>query len=151
MIHFIYQLKSHGWALATISDGQTEVTFPASYLCDALRDFVDALASLSTASSAECMWQEEPGQVRWSFRRAGDRVTVHVSWADENHGTFSADDDLLHFGEEVNKELRNLLNEWGVKGYLDKWGHPFPQEAHNKLEQALIHERKQRQIPRQSG
>jgi hypothetical protein len=126
------------------------MTFPASYLCDALRELVDAIQSLFTTSSAECVWQEEPGQVRWKFRRTGDRVTVEASWANENQASFSAEDDFLHFCEEIDRELRNLLNEWGTNGYLDKWGHPYPQEALNKLEHGLAGEREERRLTEQS-
>jgi hypothetical protein len=146
MIRFSYQLRSHGWAIATISDGQIQKTFPASYLCDALRDFVDAIQSLFTTSSADCVWQEEPGKVRWKFSRTGSRVSVDVSWADEDQEKFSAEDDFLQFCEEIDRELRNLLNEWGAKGYLDKWGHPYPEEARNKLEHGLARERERRKL-----
>jgi hypothetical protein len=69
MMSFTYQLTSSGWALATIANGQAEMKIPASYLCDALRDFVDAVRSLFVTDRAQCVWEEEPGEVRWEFRR----------------------------------------------------------------------------------
>ena len=137
MIHFKYRLgKSPGWAAATITHERAELTVPASYLCDALRDFVDALQSVFVTNSAECNWEEEPGAVKWEFRRSGSRLTVKANWHDERE-SFAADDDLLHFSSEVDRELDGLLAEWGADRYLKQWHYPFPQEAHNKLKQAI--------------
>jgi hypothetical protein len=63
MISLTYRLTGSGWALATIANEQSEMKIPASYLCDALRDFVDAVQSLFVADSAQCMWEQEPGLV----------------------------------------------------------------------------------------
>jgi hypothetical protein len=42
MISFRYELEGAGWADAYLSDGTNSATIPASCLCDALRDLVDA-------------------------------------------------------------------------------------------------------------
>lgn len=144
MIRFDYQLQSHGWAVAVVGDEHAEVSVPASYLCDALRDFVDAVQSLFTSEGAECIWEEEPGQFCWKFRRAGVRCAVEVFLNNEQQAIFSGDDDLLHFSSQVENVLQKLLDEWGEESYLKKWGHPFPQEAHRKLGQAINIERKLR-------
>jgi hypothetical protein len=137
MIHFDYQLKSHGWAVAVVSDEHTEVSLPASYLCDALRDFVDAVQALFTTESAECTWEEEPGRFCWKFRRSGDGCAVEVFRDNEESAIFSGDDDLLHLTSEVESALQKLLDKWGEDGYLKQWGYPFPKEAHFKLVQAI--------------
>lgn len=64
MITFTYRLEGAGWAVASIADEQNEMTVPASYLCDALRDLVDAAQSLSVTNTAECIWQEDRVCVR---------------------------------------------------------------------------------------
>ena len=64
MISFSYRLTGSGWALAELSDEKIGERIRASYLCDALRDFVDAVASVFSAESAECFWEEEPGEAR---------------------------------------------------------------------------------------
>jgi hypothetical protein len=145
MITFTYRLKGAGWAVATIANGHNEMTVPASYLCDALRDFVDAVQSLSVVNTAECIWQQEPGEVRWEFRRNGSSVTVKVHWHDDRE-SFEGEDDFLLFISQLNKELDTLLNEWGLERYLKEWHYPFPQEAHTKLIQAIRLEQQRQKL-----
>jgi hypothetical protein len=145
MMSFTYRLTSSGWALATIANGQAEMKVPASYLCDALRDFVDAVQSLFVTDRAQCVWEEEPGEVRWKFRRDGPNVTVKVYW-DGDEESLLGDDDLLRFSGQVDRELDGLLATWGKEGYLEKWRHPFPHEAHNKLRRGIQRERECRKI-----
>ena len=45
---------------------------------------------------------------------------------------------------------RILAKDRGTNGYLDKWGHPYPQEALNKLEHGLAVEREERRLTEQS-
>src|ERR1700730_4235319 len=143
MIQFKYQLTGAGWAIATIANEQTEMTVPASYLCDALRDFVDTVQSLFVTDTAKCIWEEEPGAILWEFRRRGPRIAVDVRWHDGRAG-FAGDDDLLHFSSEVHRELESLLATWGSEQYQKQWRHPFPEEARNKLKQAIKLERDRR-------
>jgi hypothetical protein len=142
---FTYQLTGSGWAVATIANGQTEMKVPASYLCDALRAFVDAVQSLFVTDNAECLWEEEPGEVRWEFRRNGSRVSVKVQWHDDR-ASLTGDDDLLHFSAEVDRELDGLLATWGEQEYLKKWRYPFPHEAHSKLKQGIEREKEHRKM-----
>jgi hypothetical protein len=149
MISFKYQLTGVGWALATIANEQSEMTVKASYLCDALRDFVDAVQSLFVADTAQCVWEQEPGLVVWEFRRDGPNATVKVHWDEWDHlgESFVGDDDLLRFSEQVDRELDLLLATWGEDGYLKKWHlHPFPGEAHAKLKHAIRMESERRKM-----
>jgi hypothetical protein len=146
MIRFAYRLGGAGWATATIADEEKEITVPASYLCDALRDFVDSVQSLFTTATAECVWEEEPGAVRWFFRRNGSSVNIQVEWHDHRE-SFTGDDDLLHLSSEVKRELDNLIATWGTEGYLKQWRHPFPQDAYRKLELGMKSERERRKMP----
>ena len=111
-----------------------------------MRDVIsfDALQGVFVTNCAECVWEEEPGLVKWEFRRSGARLTVNANWDDGREG-FAADDDLLHFSSEVDRELDGLLTEWGADRYLKQWHYPFPQEAHNKLKQAIKLERERRE------
>jgi hypothetical protein len=108
-----------------------------------LRDFVLALEGVFSAESTECLWEEEPGILHWKFRPAGDRVVVRVGWS-EDQIAFDGDDDLLHFGSQVNSALKRLLEDWGDEGYSKKWGHPFPAEAHQRLGEAIAAEQQRR-------
>jgi hypothetical protein len=143
MMLFTYQLTGSGWALATIANDQTEMKVPASYLCDALRDIVDAVQSLFVTDNAQCVWEEEPGEVRWEFRRDGLNVTVKVYWSGGGE-RLDGDDDLLRFSGQVDRELDGLLATWGEEGYMKKWRYPFPHEAHAKLRQGMQRERERR-------
>jgi len=86
------------------------MSVPASYLCDALGDFVDAVQSLFNGNFAECPWEEEPGIVRWEFRREGSRVTVKVGWDQTEGEQLVGEDDWLHFSEEVDPRVRRVTH-----------------------------------------
>jgi hypothetical protein len=152
MISFRYELEGAGWADAYLSDGTNSATIPASYLCDTLRDLVDAIQSLFTADSAECVWQEEPGEVKWLFCRTGDSVGLRVEWWNEvrthpdrdewqpvlDKVMFSGQAKLLDLATQVDQELHRLLEKWGLDGYLREWiEHPFPVESHKRLRQCI--------------
>ena len=51
-----YPLRGRGWAVAVIGDENAQISVPASYLCDALRDFVDAVQSIAGSNSVCDMW-----------------------------------------------------------------------------------------------
>ncbi len=142
MIRFTYRLTD-GWATATIADEWDEMRVPASYLSDALGYFVYAVLSLFASTKSWCAWAEEPGQVVWKFDRSGRRVTVDVGWSDGREG-FIGKDDFLHFCTELDRELDGLLATWTAEGYEKQWNHPFPQEAHGKLKQAISSEAQSR-------
>jgi hypothetical protein len=144
MLQFRYQLRSYGWALATIASEEHEFSIRASYVDDALRDFADALQGLFVRDTTECVWEQEPGAVLWEFRRTGSSLTVKAQWDNEDRASFVGEDDLVHFGSEVDKELDALLCKWGEEGYLKQWGHRFPKEAHAALKQAIDLERLRR-------
>ncbi len=147
MISFTYQLTGSGWALATIANEHSEMKVPASYLCDALRDFVDAVQSLFVAETAKCLWEQEPGLVVWEFGRDGPNIMVKVYWDewDQQGETFVGHDDLLRFGGQVDRELDRLLATWGEDGYRKKWHlYPFPRESHSKLKQGIQMESERR-------
>jgi hypothetical protein len=136
MIQFTYRLTGNGWARATIADEWEDMSVPASYLCDALNDFVYAVLSLFVSAKSECTWEEEPGQVVWKFDRSGKRLSVDLRWKDGQE-SFTGKDDFLHFCSEVGRELDGLLATWTAEGYRKQWRHPFPLEGHRKLKEAV--------------
>jgi len=142
MIRFNCKLRSHGWAVAVVGDEHSEVSVTASYVNDALCDFVEAVVSLFGTERSECIWEIEPGRFYWKFGREGTRCTMQVFRNNENEPLFSGDDDLVHFGSEVENAFQKLLDEWGEQGYLNNWGHPFPEKAHRKLALRIDKERK---------
>jgi len=62
MIRFNCKLRSHGWAVAVVGDEHSEVSVTASYVNDALYDFVEAVVSLFGTERSECIWEIEPGR-----------------------------------------------------------------------------------------
>jgi len=57
MVRFALSQIEAGWAYANVSNDGTELTVTVGYTpTDAVRDFVDAVASLRTIASAHCCW-----------------------------------------------------------------------------------------------
>jgi hypothetical protein len=92
--------------------------------------------SLFSSAKSECAWEEEPGEVVWKFDRSGKRLNVHVGWRDGQE-SFTGKDDFLHFCSELDRELDGLLATCTAEEYEGRWHHPFPQEAHCMLKQAI--------------
>lgn len=155
MILFRYELAGSGWADAYLSDGTNSTEIPASYICDALRELVDAIWSLFSANRSECVWQEEPGEARWYFTRSQESVRVRVEWWNEMRAhpdgnefelvldkvMFSGESPFLAFAQQVDQELQRLFEKWGLEGYLREWiEHPFPVDSHQRLREAIAKE-----------
>ena len=87
-MEFTYTLTRAGWARATIRIGESAAEASASYLSDALRDFLIMLAVVAKgwADQASCCWQEEPGEFRWFLTRLDDRRVELVlrSWVGDD-------------------------------------------------------------------
>jgi hypothetical protein len=58
------------------------------------------------------------------------------------------DEDLLHFSEEVKRELDRLIADWGEEGYLKQWRYPFPHEALRKLGVGIRSELERQKTPK---
>ncbi len=158
MIQFTYRLEGAGWAEATVSDGQTCVSIPASYICDALGYLVAAVQSLFTSDSAEWAWQLEPGLVKWKFRRQQEWLTVEVQWFDEvrvapdrfewrlelDRVAFVGKSDVLYFALQLDRQLQKTLDQWGLDGYEQEWDHPFPVAARERLQSHITTESQRR-------
>jgi hypothetical protein len=165
MIQFTYRLQGAGWADATISDGQTGASVPASYICDALGDFVAAAQSLFTTDTAECAWELEPGHIEWRFRRQGDRLKVEVLWFEEvrvapdsfeyrlelDRVAFAGQCDVLDFAVQVDRALQELLDQWGMDRYQREWDYSFPVAARQRLQSHIAAEKRKRQAAGESN
>jgi hypothetical protein len=69
--------EGSGWADASISDADAFAAFEVSYISDALRDFLAAVAaSVEGAPQATCIWQDEPGEHRWVLSRDGNDLRI---------------------------------------------------------------------------
>jgi hypothetical protein len=144
MMRLEYALVGHGWATATLSDGNSSVEITASYLTDALGDLCCAvIALLRGASSARVAWAEEPGEYHWVFDRLDDRVALRVLWFANQASTVSDERGTLVFNIEcwlkdlagqLESQLRGLLESLGTEGYEQAWvRHPFPLAEYEQL------------------
>jgi hypothetical protein len=142
-MHLRYDLHEHGWATVTFRKGDANVSFPASYISDPLRDLaVQTLALLRGEPVAPIMFMEEPGQHDLRLERIGaEDVDVLVEWREDydrhsrRRGTevFRARTSIRRFAEQVSAELERLWAEHGADGYRTRWKSDFPEREHRNL------------------
>jgi hypothetical protein len=138
-VEFSYRLVDTGWAQAHVGDGENRLDLTVSYLSDAPADLLGALRSIQDgAATADCLWAQEPGVVKWELSRAGDSLRVKVlSYGSVDVGPSDADGKVVFECEGPAAELerafttglRDVLARWGEAGYLAEWvEYPFPKE-----------------------
>lgn len=148
MVRFALSQIEAGWAHANVRDNGAELTVTASYTpTDAIRDFVDVVASLRTVAAGHCCWVQEPGEMHWQFLRSRDRVTVEVIrfagvLMPRRHGpdgvsVFKAETRWVEFARQVLAATLKARDSLGADGYTREWRHTFPQEACEKLDRAI--------------
>lgn len=141
-----------GSITAELAGDGTHVQLTASYLSDALGDLTRVVIGLLRgAPRARCAWQEEPGEHRWLFERAGNRVHLRVLWFprtfskqpdDVGRCVFSTTCTLASFAGQLKSQLDRLLGEHGVEGYQARWKtYPFPMAEYEHL-RSLIRSRR---------
>lgn len=139
MIEFSISKVHAGWLLATISDGSVELPLSVSYvLDDAIRDFIDAVQSLGTASNADCRWFQEPGELQWKLHREGKRLTIQILEFPGGTLVFQGSTDWRRFALRLKNSMEDLRVRMTEAGYEQAWGHPFPSEACAKLANAIV-------------
>jgi hypothetical protein len=136
---FTFTRVHAGWVGAEVRTPSDVQAVDASYLSDAIRDFADAVASLVTAPTATCIWEQEPGELEWHFSRSGDQLTVSVSLL--LHGSrqplFTRPLQYCSFCRDVLDSMHRLKNSLGPAEFEKEWGYPFPDEAALKLQRAI--------------
>jgi len=85
--------------------------------------------------------------MHWQFLRSKSRVVVEVLRFDHvlfpgRHGpggvtVFKAETEWLDFARQVLGAMLKVRGSLGIDGYNREWGHPFPQEACDKLEDGI--------------
>lgn len=136
-MEFTYHLTGIGWAEARVSAGSSSARITASYLEDALGVLLEAVGLvLEGAQQARCSWEEEPGEYRWIFDRAGSDVRLRVLAFRDRDLDESDDQGVIIF--ETSQPLREMaaaiadgaqavLDEYGEEEYLRRWmDAPFP-------------------------
>lgn len=125
-----------GWVAIRLSTKLGPRTVVGSYTPnDAIRDFVDAVAGLATASSATCTWNQEPGDSKWHFVRAKDHIEILIR---SPQHPVECDFQWSQFASDVLASMQTIRSTIGESGYEMEWRHPFPKEACLKLEKAIL-------------
>src|SRR5215470_9989947 len=116
-----------GWVTAHLRSEHGSRTVVGSYTpSDSIRDFVDAVASLATTTSAKCSWNQEPEEVTWLFMRSGTEIRVIVT---SKQPAFEVQFLWSRFAADVSTAMQTIKSNMGVGEYEREWRYPFPEEA----------------------
>lgn len=127
-----YKLVGTGWSECVLDvDGHT-CTVTASYLSDALGEFVKAVNHiLGGGNEAKFSFDEEPGEYRWILKRTEDDallikiIEFPELWGnkDDSEGKviFEVTCPAHAFGKALLVSLNDLLDEYDITGYKEKW------------------------------
>jgi hypothetical protein len=138
-VEFSYKLTGTGWGEARIADEEAHVVLPTSYLSDVLGDLLQALGILLEGSpTAECSWEEEPGEYRWVFNSSDDDVALRIlafrnSWPrrpeEEGEVVVATVGPLRDIADAIVTGAAAVLDEYGEDEYQRRWvQYPFPAE-----------------------
>lgn len=140
-----YKLTGTGWSECTLDVYGQQCQVTASYLSDALLELSSGVSHvLGTGTEARFSFDEEPGEYRWILRRLeGDGLSVRILAFDELWGhqpdeegslTFDVTCSVREFSQALLNALNQLLDEYGVEGYNDKWHQSeFPYDQYRTL------------------
>ncbi len=142
MLRLSYILQQHGWATASISNGDTAVETDVTYLSDGLGDLARAARGiLRGLPEATFSFQQEPGEHRFVLSREDDHVRLAVyrfaesfSRARAGEPVLVAECGLREFATECINCLRRVLDEHGEEGYRERWKNAdFPSREYHDL------------------
>ena len=143
MINFSCKLVGRGWIETTLITEYSKIKIIASYLSDAPNDLITALALLLEGENeTECLWQDEPGEYQWIFKRQNDSFELKIlefkgtsKWQNnENvHLLFCGTENLVKVAHRVLRRFNTIKIEHTVDGYKDLWGYEFPLKAIDRL------------------
>ena len=137
MFDFDLTLAGSGWAEAILREGDKVYSFDASWLHDALREFLENVNLLFTKETSGSCWQQEPGELCWTFKRRGDELTVKAEFPieyqddrdyDWKQHEFVGTTSFKRFVAQVESAFIQILQVWGDEGYASPkgWDYPFP-------------------------
>ena len=143
-----------GWAFARLAAADGEFLVTGSYSpTDAIGDLIEAVERLETATSADCCWFQEPGELHWKMRRAGAELEVEIlRFADafgqhwrESECVFKANGKWLTFARQLLSCVELIRVNLGCDNYEREWRRPFPAREQQRLREAIKKFAKNRQ------
>jgi len=131
-IEIQYKLVGTGWSECVLDVYGQTCTVTASYLSDALGEFVKAVNHiLGGGNEAKFSFDEEPGEYRWILKRnENNALFIEIIefpdlWGnkDDSEGKviYEVTCPAHEFGKALLVGLNGLLDEYGVVGYKEKW------------------------------
>jgi hypothetical protein len=148
-IQISYSLPGTGWSKCMVETGHARTELSASYLSDALGNLVlSAITVASGFQTVEFGFDKEPGEYRWSIcgmeNNAIEVRIVEFQSRAANQATemgrvlLSGITTRRDFARAVHLCATSVLDEYGVKGYAEKWAaHPFPERTLHLLGEAI--------------
>lgn len=154
---FNYKITGAGWARCELEVSNQQFSFEASYISDALKDFLQAIVELNPdinpefyEDETECRWHQEPGIIEWEFNISDIKSTEEnlyftvKQYEDDSRRhrpfidvKFSCNYDK--FVSSIVTSLETLLTEFGLVGYSEMWDRvEFPIAYYLKLKQYTI-------------
>jgi hypothetical protein len=144
-IEIQYKIVGAGWSECVLDVYGQTCTVTASYLSDALGEFVKAVNHiLGGGNEARFSFDEEPGEYRWILKRNEDNALLITIiefpdlWGDKDDSEgkviFEATCQAHEFGKALLVSLNGLLDDYGIVGYKEKWvDAEYPVEQYNEL------------------
>jgi hypothetical protein len=141
-----WAIPGPGSGRCTIADGLTQATIPASYLSDAPRAMLHAVASVvSGAKAARFHFTAEPGAHRWLIHRYGEFVDIEVRFMSDAR---DADGDGHLVWDTRRQPVADLAKaciecfaavreSTAPEAYERSWGFAFPELDLAMLERAV--------------
>lgn len=147
MLRITLDNPKSGWVFARLTDGDKELVLGASHVpTDAVSDLVDAVERLQTATSADCCWSQEPGELHWKLRRIGSELELEILKFDdgspgqhwrESECIFKANGKWITFARQLLSSLELIRVNLGRDGYQREWREPFPAREQERLRAAI--------------
>jgi len=140
-----YVLTGTGWSACTLDVYGQQCQVTASYLSDALLELISGVSHvLGKGTEARFSFDEEPGEYRWILKRLeNDGLSLRILAFDELWGhqpdeegeqIFDVTCPVRELSLALLNALNQILDEYGVEGYNDKWHQSeFPYDQYSAL------------------
>lgn len=154
---FNYKITTPGWATCKLETSNQQFSFDASWISDALGDFLKALWLLNPDNNpefyrneTECTWYQEPGLTEWKFKISDIKsdvenlsIRVNQYFNDDGEGIPGTTECTCNYDElifSVVESLERLIQEIGLVGYREMWGGTdFPIGVYLMLKHYTMH------------